>query len=63
LASSAIPFLPLTTALREWAARGAEVPALGAETVGPAGGAVVVFDVWLDRVCERQPAVVVVDDL
>jgi DNA-binding CsgD family transcriptional regulator len=49
LTSVAIPFLPLTSALRELA---------GATPGGP-----VEFDALLDRLCDHRPVVLVVDDL
>jgi DNA-binding CsgD family transcriptional regulator/tetratricopeptide (TPR) repeat protein len=63
LSSLAVPFLPLTTALREWAAtRGGVVPVLDnvddRSGVGPVG-----FDAWLDEACARRPVLLVVDDL
>ncbi len=60
LTSLAVPFLPLATALRGWAAtRDVPAPVLGGSgEEGPAG-----FDVWLDEVCRQRPVVLVVDDL
>jgi hypothetical protein len=60
LASLAVPFLPLATALRSWgASRDVPVPVLGGSgEEGPAG-----FDVWLDEACRQRPLVLVVDDL
>ncbi len=49
LASLAIPFLPLTSALRGLA--------------GDTPGGPVEFDALLDRLCEHRPVVLVVDDL
>jgi DNA-binding CsgD family transcriptional regulator len=60
LTSLAVPFLPLTTALRDWAA-GRDVPMPmfgGSGDEGPAG-----FDNWLDERCRLRPVVLVVDDL
>jgi AAA ATPase domain len=58
LTSLAVPFLPLTSALREWAA-GRDVPVLGvADEEGPAG-----FDGWLDGQCRHRAVVLVVDDV
>jgi hypothetical protein len=63
LASLAVPFLPLISALREWAGRGVSVPVLaGADGQATAGGPVQ-FDAWLDRACQRRPVLLVVDDL
>ncbi|HEY3261841.1 MAG TPA: AAA family ATPase [Pseudonocardiaceae bacterium] len=63
LASMAVPFLPLISALREWAGRGVSVPMLaGADGQATAGGPVQ-FDAWLDRACQRRPVLLVVDDL
>jgi DNA-binding CsgD family transcriptional regulator len=60
LTSLAVPFLPLMTALRGWAAgREVPVPVLGGSgEEGPAG-----FDAWIDDVCRQRPVVLVVDDL
>jgi DNA-binding CsgD family transcriptional regulator len=60
LTSLAVPFLPLTSALRAWAAgRQVPVPVLGgAGEEGLAG-----FDGWLDGQCRHRPVVLVVDDL
>ncbi len=60
LTSLAVPFLPLTSALREWAARrDAPVPVLGGSgEEGPTG-----FDTWLEAVCRQHPVLLVVDDL
>jgi DNA-binding CsgD family transcriptional regulator len=56
LSSLAVPFLPLASALRDWAAgRDEAVPELG---TGPAG-----FDRWLDDACRRRPVLLVADDL
>jgi predicted ATPase len=60
LTSPAVPFLPLTTALREWVA-GSDMhpPALGASSEdGPTG-----VDTWLDSVCRQRPVLLIVDDL
>jgi DNA-binding CsgD family transcriptional regulator len=60
LTSLATPFLPLTTAVREWAAgRDVPVPMFGESgEEGPAG-----FDTWLEDLCRRRHAILVVDDL
>jgi DNA-binding CsgD family transcriptional regulator len=59
LLSTAVPFLPLTAASRDWArAAGVAVPDLGGRGAAPA-----VFDAWLDELCGRQPVLLVVDDL
>jgi len=61
LTSLAVPFLPLTSALRTWAAdRDVPVPVLGGGSgeEGPAG-----LDGWLDGQCRHRPLVLVVDDL
>ncbi len=60
LTSMAVPFLPLTSALRTWAAdRNVPAPLLGGSADdGPAG-----FDAWLDERCRQHPVVLVVDDL
>jgi hypothetical protein len=47
LTSLAVPFLPLTSALREWAGRGVPVPVLAAADGRAAvGGGPVEFDAW-----------------
>jgi DNA-binding CsgD family transcriptional regulator len=60
LTSLAVPFLPLASALRTWAAdRDVPVPVLGGSAGdGPAG-----FDAWLDELCRQRPVLLVVDDL
>jgi DNA-binding CsgD family transcriptional regulator len=60
LTSLAVPLLPLTTALRGWAAgHDVPVPALGGSgEEGPSG-----FDTWLETVCRRHPTLLVIDDL
>jgi predicted ATPase len=60
LTSLAVPFLPLMTALRGWAAgREVPVPVLGGSgEEGPAA-----FDAWIDDMCRQRPVVLVVDDL
>jgi predicted ATPase len=60
LTSLAVPFLPLASALRAWAAgRDVPVPVLGGSgKEGPAG-----FDTWLEAQCTQQPVLLVVDDL
>ncbi len=60
LTSLAVPFLPLTTALRGWAAESdVPVPVLGESgEEGPTG-----FDTWLEAVCRQHPVLLVVDDL
>ena len=60
LTSLAVPFLPLMSALREWASgRDVPMPVLGGSAGdGPAG-----FDNWLDERCRQHPMLVVVDDL
>ena len=60
LTSLAVPFLPLTTGLREWAAgRDAPVPALGGSGEEGLAG----FDTWLEALCRQHPVLLVVDDL
>jgi DNA-binding CsgD family transcriptional regulator len=60
LTSLAVPFLPLTSALREWAAgRDAPMPVLG----GSAGEGPTGFDTWLGELCRQRPVLLVVDDL
>jgi DNA-binding CsgD family transcriptional regulator len=61
LTSLAVPFLPLTTALRQWAAEHDEPVPLqrhGGPDTGP-----VEFDAWLAGVCARRPVALTVDDL
>jgi DNA-binding CsgD family transcriptional regulator len=60
LTSLAVPFLPLASALRTWAAdRDEPVPVLAASAEeGPAG-----FDTWLNTSLRQRPVVLVVDDL
>ena len=63
LTSLAVPFLPLTSALREWAAeRGAAIPALS-QKGRAAGEAAVEFDGWLEQTSRQRPLLLVVDDL
>jgi DNA-binding CsgD family transcriptional regulator len=58
LTSLAVPFLPLTSALRGWAAdRDVPAPVLGGAE-GPAG-----LDGWLDGQSRQRPVLLVVDDL
>jgi AAA ATPase domain/TIR domain len=60
LTSLAVPFLPLASALRAWAAdRDVPLPVLG----GWAGGGPAGFDTWLDHLCRQRPVLLVVDDL
>ena len=62
LSSLSVPFLPLTSALRDWAdARKVGTPAAGPGDA--AGDGPVAFDAWLDRACRDRPVVLVVDDL
>jgi AAA ATPase domain len=60
LTSLAVPFLPLTSALRGWAdGRQVPTPVLGGSgEEGPAG-----FDLWLEALCRQHPVVLVIDDL
>ena len=60
LTSLAVPFLPLTSAVRVWAAdRRVLVPELdGSAWEDPTG-----FDAWLGELCRHTPALLVVDDL
>jgi DNA-binding CsgD family transcriptional regulator/tetratricopeptide (TPR) repeat protein len=60
LTSLAMPFLPLASALREWAAgRDLQVPVMsGSAGEGPTG-----FDAWLEAQCRQRPVLLVVDDL
>jgi DNA-binding CsgD family transcriptional regulator/tetratricopeptide (TPR) repeat protein len=64
LTSLAVPFLPLISALREWAAgRDAPAPMLHPSTGRAAGDGPVEFDAWLDDLCRTRAVVLVVDDL
>jgi DNA-binding CsgD family transcriptional regulator len=65
LTSLSVPFLPLRSGLREWAAsRGLAVPVVFRGTDGRLGGDVPAeFDAWLDDACRRHPVLLVVDDL
>jgi DNA-binding CsgD family transcriptional regulator len=64
LTSLAVPFLPLMSALREWAAgRDAAVPVLGGPNRTQSADVPEVFDTWLSGACRRRPVVFVVDDL
>ncbi len=65
LTSFAVPFFPLVSGLRQWAAgQGVAVPAvLSGADERPAGDGPVQFDAWLDAACQRRPVVLVVDDL
>jgi DNA-binding CsgD family transcriptional regulator len=64
LASLAVPFLPLRSALREWREeRGAAAVPLSGGPDWRAGEGPVEFDAWLDGVCRQRPVVLVVDDL
>ena len=65
LTSFAVPFFPLVSGLRQWAAgQGVAVPAvLSGADERPAGDGPVQFDAWLDAACQRRPMVLVVDDL
>ncbi|HTE65141.1 MAG TPA: LuxR C-terminal-related transcriptional regulator, partial [Candidatus Binatia bacterium] len=60
LTSLAVPFMPLASALRAWAAdRNMPVPVLA----GLAGDAPAGFDAWLEERCREHPVALVVDDL
>ena len=64
LTSLAVPFLPLMSALKEWAAEhGVATPALSQAKGHAAGDAAVEFDGWLDQMSRQRPIVLVVDDL
>ena len=64
LASLAVPFLPLTSALRDWSAgRDAPVPVMRASADRAMGDGPVEFDAWLDYLCRTRPVLLVVDDL
>jgi hypothetical protein len=64
LSSLAVPFLPLMTALRGWAA-GRDVPAPSFGESNSAGTlyAPVEFSAWLDQQSGQRPVLLVVDDL
>jgi len=65
LTSYAVPFYPLLSGLREWAAgRGVAVPnALRGSDGRSVGDGPLEFDAWLDGACRRRPVMLVVDDL
>jgi len=64
LTSLAVPFLPLTTALRQWTADHAEpVSLLRPSGETGSGDGPFEFDSWLASLCGRWPVVLVVDDL
>ncbi len=65
LTSFAVPFYPLLSGLREWAAdRGVAVPNVLRGSDGPTvGGGPMEFDAWLDGASRRRPVLLVVDDL
>ena len=64
LTSLAVPFLPLMSALKEWAAEhGVATPALSQARGHAAGDAAVEFDGWLEQLSRQRPVVLVVDDL
>jgi len=63
LTSMAVPFLPLTSALRGWAGdRPAAIPELTRDGQS-AGSVLMAFDGWLTDTCRRRPVVFVVDDV
>ncbi len=63
LLSESAPFLPLSTAVRDWAHTHSEPgPRLLAEGRAT-GGAASAFDAWLSELCARQPHLLVIDDL
>ena len=58
LTSLAVPFLPLTTALRQWAADHAEpVPLLRPSGETGSSDGPFEFDCWLASLCGRRPVV------
>jgi AAA ATPase domain len=64
LLSTTVPFLPLTTAVRDWAhAQVAPDPAVWRAEGHTPGDAPSSFDAWLGDLCARQPVLLVVDDL
>jgi DNA-binding CsgD family transcriptional regulator len=64
LTSLAVPFLPLTSALRQWAAdRDDAVPLLQPSGEPGTGDGPVEFDGWLDERCRERPVALVIDDL
>ncbi len=64
LLSTTVPFLPLTAAVRDWAhAQVAPGPPVRRADVRAPGDAPSTFDAWLTELCERQPVLLVVDDL
>lgn len=66
LTALAVPFLPLRSALREWAGRGrpgAQPPPLSQSDGSGGSDAPVEFDAWLESTSRLHPVVLVVDDL
>jgi DNA-binding CsgD family transcriptional regulator len=63
LTSLAVPFLPLTSALRGWTRPDGPVPVLDVAGGGGTGGGPVEVDAWLDRACRLGPVILVADDL
>jgi predicted ATPase len=64
LTSLAMPFLPLRSALREWAEdHGIPAPVPGVSDEPATGYWPAEFDAWLDAKCLQRPMVFVVDDL
>ena len=64
LTSLAVPFLPLTTALRQWAADHEEpVPLLQPSGKTGSSDGPIEFDSWLTGACRRRPVILVMDDL
>ncbi|MEP7023319.1 MAG: AAA family ATPase [Actinomycetota bacterium] len=64
LLSTTVPFLPLTTAVRDWALTqdAPGLPVRRADVRAP-GDAPSAFDAWLSDLCAREPVLLVVDDL
>jgi DNA-binding CsgD family transcriptional regulator/tetratricopeptide (TPR) repeat protein len=68
LLSASIPFLPLTTAVRDWAKSQDRSPESGRVPSWPGeartlGDVLTAFDEWLSRVAEQRATLLVIDDL
>jgi DNA-binding CsgD family transcriptional regulator/tetratricopeptide (TPR) repeat protein len=64
LLSTTVPFLPLTAAVRDFEeGRAALSQPMRRATVRAPGNVPAAFDAWLSELCERQPVLLVVDDL
>ena len=64
LLSTTVPFLPLTTAVRDWEHTQDAPSATVLQAGGRApGDSPLAFDAWLTDLCARRPVLLVVDDL